>query len=73
MSIYIGMMLYGYCNGYFGRDSHENKRIEAIGHDWVVVREENGVPSFARFKSNGEMTTMLANWSMPENKNIEEV
>lgn len=61
--MYIGMMLYGYCNGYFGRDSYEDKRIEAIGHDWVVVRDqETGTPNFASFKTNGEMTAYLANW-----------
>ncbi len=61
--MYVGMMLYGYCQGYFGRDSHSDKRIEAIGHDWVVVREEdNGTPNFASFKSNGMLATCLANW-----------
>lgn len=59
--MYIGMLLYGYCDGYFGRDSYGNKRIEAIGHDWIVVRE-NGIPNFASFKNNGEMTACLANW-----------
>ena len=45
--IRIGDLLYGYCGGCFGRDSHENKRIEAIGADWVVAREiESGEPYF---------------------------
>ncbi len=43
----VGDMLYGFCGGYFGRDSYDNKRVEAIGSDWVVVREENGSPNFA--------------------------
>lgn len=47
MSLQIGQMLYGYCGGYFGRDSYDNKRIEAIGIDWVVAREGNGMPNFA--------------------------
>lgn len=34
----IGDVLYGYCGGSFGRDSYDDKRVEAIGSDWVVVR-----------------------------------
>lgn len=29
----------GFCGGYFGRDSYDPKRVEAIGADWVVARE----------------------------------
>lgn len=35
----VGDVLYGYCAGHFGRDSYGRKRVEAIGVDWVVVRE----------------------------------
>ena len=35
----VGDVLYGYCEGVFGRDSYGEKRVEAIGADWVVVRE----------------------------------
>ena len=38
----VGQILYGYCGGFFGRDSFEDKRIEAIGYDWVVVRDVSG-------------------------------
>jgi hypothetical protein len=37
----IGAILYGFCGGYFGRDCYEDKRIEAIGVDWVVARTLN--------------------------------
>lgn len=37
-----GDELLGYCSGYFGRDSYETKRVEAVGADWVVAREEDG-------------------------------
>ena len=37
----VGTPLYGYCGGYFGRDSYGLKRIEAVGYDWVVVREDD--------------------------------
>lgn len=39
----VGQVLYGYCNGKFGRDSYGDKRVEAIGADWVVVRESGRV------------------------------
>lgn len=38
--IRVGTFLYGYCDGHF-RDSYNNKRVEAIGADWVVCREED--------------------------------
>lgn len=43
----VGDMLYGFCNGSFGRDSYGDKRVEAIGSDWVVVRED-GTPLIYR-------------------------
>lgn len=35
----VGDPLYGYCGGYFG-DSYWDKRVEAIGADWVVARDD---------------------------------
>jgi hypothetical protein len=35
----VGDVLHGFCNGKFGRDSYEDKRVEVIGPDWVVCRE----------------------------------
>jgi len=47
-SIRTGTLLYGYCDGWFGRDSYETKRVEAFGADWVVAREiKTGIPIFA--------------------------
>lgn len=34
----VGDVLDGFCGGVFGRDSYEDKRVEAIGTDWVVAR-----------------------------------
>lgn len=62
--MYIGTVLYGYCNGFFGRDSYEDKRIEAIGCDWVVTRGiESGSPDFCSFKDNTEMLSNIGLWS----------
>lgn len=35
----VGVVLDGFCGGCFGRDSYDQKRVEAIGADWVVARE----------------------------------
>lgn len=49
LNIRVGRLLYGFCRGYFGRDSmvYDPKRVEAIGHDWIVVRTEDGYPMLA--------------------------
>ncbi len=52
----VGQMLYGYCAGYFGRDSYCDKRVEAVGADWVVVRCEDGSPNFAYTGDNDDAT-----------------
>lgn len=43
----VGDMLYGFCGGSFGRDSYDDKRVEAIGADWVVARENDHPLMFA--------------------------
>lgn len=58
MTLRVGDLLYGYCGGYFGRDSYEPKRVEAIGTDWVVARGENGRPVVA-FCSPANLETYL--------------
>lgn len=40
--IRVGAILFGYCGGYFGRDAYEDKRVEAVGADWVVARGDSG-------------------------------
>ena len=39
MQLRVGDLLEGYCGGGFGSDSYWDKRVEAIGTDWVVARE----------------------------------
>lgn len=43
----IGDVLYGFCAGYFGSNSYEDKRVEAIGSDWVIARDEDGLVHMA--------------------------
>jgi hypothetical protein len=54
----IGAVISGYCGGAFGRDGLGNKRIEALGADWVVVRYDDGRVGTAIFGSESE----LAGW-----------
>lgn len=44
--IRVGTVLYGFCGGYFGSDSYEDKRVEAVGADWVVARDTYGHACF---------------------------
>lgn len=39
----VGNKLYGACGGAFGLDATGNKIVLAIGHDWVIVREQGGI------------------------------
>ena len=68
--MYIGTVLYGYCDGYFGRDDSGDKRIEAIGADWIVVRYINdlneGCTGFCSFKDTAEMEENVKRWGRPE-------
>ena len=61
MNDLVGKKLYGYCNGYFGRDSYGEKTIIAAGswdgELWVVVKEHWGL-NFA----NGFDKEDLARW-----------
>ena len=65
----VGKILYGHCNGFFGRDSFHNKRIEAEGYDWIVARsvqcgDVDEKPEFATFDSADEKDDSLAAWSL---------
>lgn len=53
--IFVGTILYGYCNGYFGRDSYGPKRVEGVGEDWLVARDNIGRLYFATFANHAEM------------------
>lgn len=65
--MFVGTMLYGYCNGFFGKYSFDDKRIEAIGADWLVARDIDGVPLFAHFGDKDEMLNLIKEWSRDKN------
>lgn len=47
----VGDIIHGFANGAFGRDSYDCRRIEAVGPDWIVTRNENGVTDFVGHES----------------------
>lgn len=65
MILPVGTMLHGYCNGYFGRDSYDSKRVEAVGADWVVARSEYGTVEFCYFNDEPS-PAMLESWKTKE-------
>lgn len=71
MPIEIGTLLTGYCNGFFGRYSYGEKRVEGSGVDWVVVREGDGEPNFATFDSLEDRNHYIDVWVKEERKNNE--
>ena len=64
MDLKIGQMIYGYCGGIFGREfnAYKDKRVEAIGVDWVVLRDEGGNIHFAE----GDEVQQLEKYTTPE-------
>lgn len=64
----IGAMLHGFCGGHFGRDSYRDKRVEAVGADWVVAREASS--SKALFYS-GPLEFLLPYLVEPEEEEAE--
>ena len=42
----VGAKLEGYCSGAFGREYTNTYRVEAVGADWVVARNQKGTPYF---------------------------
>jgi len=39
-----GQIIHGFAEGAFGRDHFGCYRVEAVGPDWVVVRNSEGAP-----------------------------
>lgn len=64
----IGRVIYGFCNGLFGRDSYYDKRIESEGVDWVIARridKEDALPEFACFNGWNKQK-LIDEWSIKE-------
>jgi hypothetical protein len=58
----IGEVFTGFCDGYFGRNSWGEKRVEAFGADWIVCRDEAGQVVIAKFDSRKEKDDAVRTW-----------
>lgn len=57
---YIGKVLKGYCEGYFGRDSYGDKKIVFIGEKYIVAENEHGYPVTAYFDEGETIQDILS-------------
>lgn len=54
----IGDVLAGFCGGAFGRDYWSDEgRVEAIGSDWTIVRDDNGRSGWPGATQSGSWST----------------
>lgn len=60
---FVGIRLYGYCGGYFGRDSYTDKIIIASGENWLVAKNGYNEVEFASFDNKREMEESIEEWS----------
>ncbi len=60
--LYVGKKIYGYCNGYFGRDSYSDKTIVAHGATWITVLDIDGYASSTNFESHERMIEKVKEW-----------
>ena len=63
---FVGVKIYGFCEGYFGRDSYDDKLIVANGEDWIVVQYDNGRKDFTSFDNTDEMCQCISKWRIEE-------
>ena len=62
----IGTKIYGYCNGYFGRDDYSAKIIIAEGRKWIVcsyLYEDNDYVTCVNFDTEAEKEECIKRWS----------
>lgn len=63
---FVGIQIYGFCNGYFGRDSYSDKIIIASGTNWIVGKSDDGSNEFASFDNEEEMENLIGKWGIEE-------
>jgi hypothetical protein len=66
--IRVGTVLYGFCGGHFGRDSYENKTVEAFGCGWLVARDSDGGIHVATSSRDWKVPDCLRPYTVPEDE-----
>jgi hypothetical protein len=64
--LFVGTEIFGFCNGFFGRDSYDDKIIIANGEDWIVTKDAKDIKEFATFENIDEMCQMINQWRQKE-------
>lgn len=68
MHNFVGTKIYGYCNGYFGRDDYDDKIIILEGLKWIVCAYlDDDIITCANFDSEEEKIECIKKWSVKEN------
>jgi len=64
---FVGTKIYGYCNGYFGRDDYDDKIIILEGRRWIVcayLDSDNDWITCVNFDSEEEKEERIKQWSV---------
>ena len=61
----VGTKIYGYCNGFFGRDDYDNKIIIFEGRTWIVCAYlgNSDLITCVNFESQEEKQHYIDKWS----------
>jgi hypothetical protein len=64
----IGTKIYGFCNGYFGRDDYTDKIIIAEGKNWIVCAylDDSDNVTFVSFNNEKEKQECINKWMQNE-------
>ena len=65
----IGTKIFGYCEGYFGRDDYSDKIIILEGRTWIVcayLDSDSDAVTCVNFDSEEEKNECIKKWSVRE-------
>ena len=64
MNSFVDTKIYGYCDGYFGRDDYSDKIIILEGKKWIVCSYlDNDSVTCVSFDTEEEKTECIKSWS----------
>lgn len=66
MSGFVGTKIYGFCNGYFGRDDYDDKIIILEGRKWIVcsyLDADNDYVTCVNFDTEEEKIECIKRWA----------
>lgn len=59
---FVGIRIYGFCEGYFGSRSYSDKTIIASGDNWIVGKTDYGDIELATFGRCDNMIKLINKW-----------